>query len=56
MSDDVSHPDATAGYDGDPSTGESLEKQILMDLLVASGGFGLVVTAVVLAVQTLSPG
>ena len=56
MSDKVEPADATAGYDDGLSDGRTLERQILMDLLVASGGFGLVVTAVVLAVRALSAG
>ena len=56
MSDKVDHADAATRYDAELSTGKSLEKQILMDLLVTSAGFGLVVTAVVLAVEGLSLG
>ena len=56
MSDKVGHADAAPLYDTELSTGKSLEKQILIDLLVTSAGFGLVVTAVVLAVEGLSLG
>jgi hypothetical protein len=56
MSDKTNHVEATAGYDDELSAGKSLERQIMMDLLVTSGRFGLVVTVVVLAVQALSLG
>lgn len=54
MSDKVDSADATAEYDDEVSAGKTLERQILMDLLLTSGRFGLVVTAVVLAVYALS--
>jgi hypothetical protein len=54
MSDDVDPAQATVGFE-ELSIGMTLERQILMDLLATSLRFGLVVTAVVLAVQAVSP-
>ena len=56
MSQKINRPDAATGYDNDLSAGASLERQILLDLLATTVRFGLVVTAVVLAVEALSLG
>jgi hypothetical protein len=54
MSDEIGPAQAITGYE-ELSPGRTLERQILMDLLATSLHFGLVVTAVVLAVQAVSP-
>jgi len=56
MFENINRPDASAGYDDGLSAGKLLEKQILMDLLMTTVRFGLVVTVVVLAVEALSLG
>jgi hypothetical protein len=56
MSDKVEPEEATTGFEDELSSGSTLEKQVLIDLLLTSGRFGLVVTAVVLAVEGLSLG
>jgi hypothetical protein len=55
MSDKVDPAITTAGYEDEPSSVRSLERQILLDLLATSVRFCLVVVAVVLAVHGLSP-
>jgi hypothetical protein len=55
MSNEIDRADATAGRDDELSVGNTLERQILMDLLGTSLRFGLMVAAVVLAAQALSP-
>ncbi len=54
MSENINRPGASAGYDDELSARKSLEKQILMDLLVTTVRFGLVVTVVVVALEALS--
>jgi hypothetical protein len=54
MSNDVDPAQARVGSE-ELSIGMTIERQILMDLLATSLRFGLVVTAVVLAVQAVSP-
>jgi len=55
MSDEIDLRDAMAGREDELSVGDTLERQILMDLLGTSIGFGLMIAAVVLAAQALPP-
>jgi hypothetical protein len=55
MSDRVDPAKAITADDDDPSAGNTLERQILADVLATSLRFGLMVAAVVLAAHALSP-
>ncbi len=52
MLDRIDYPNTTAGDEEEASTGQALQHEIMMDLLVTVSTFGAIVTLIIVVVQS----